>query len=429
MSNTKTIAWTPGRIAAIGIIQNQQDIRARIRPSTALNPGDKLLPNTRLKSPQGAAYAILQPDGNFVLYQTNGGPLWATGTQGHQVSSVTMQTDGNFVLVDQNGTPVWASGTQGRDGARLVVQDDGNMVLYMPNGVDVWNSETYGFSNHHKGKGLFDYIGDGVSGALDIVTSIPGVDLIAGQVQDFARTSVGKTFLRGVSSYLVPVMFTINPGLGLVASSALGAALGTTAFIAPGLLRGEAVDVAFINEAKSAAEKFGAQFEQDLPSAAKVVEDWGTANGIDFDKLANEGIDVRALIAKGIDAPTIAAIAHVPPEVAQLAIDAATRTATGDSYDEAGNVLVKGVQTVGGDVFGDSSLGTKTEHYAGNVVFGAPGITAAQALAARDAAQAQGVILEPPPSKTPPGKVSANNNLLVAGGALGIALLLFATKK
>ena len=41
-----------------------------------------------------------------------------------------MQDDGNFVLYDQNNEPVWATNTAGNPGAHLAIQDDGNIVVY-----------------------------------------------------------------------------------------------------------------------------------------------------------------------------------------------------------------------------------------------------------------------------------------------------------
>lgn len=52
-----------------------------------------------------------------------------------------MQDDGNFVLYDQNNEPVWASNTDGFPGAYVSVQDDGNLVIYQ-NGNALWASNT-----------------------------------------------------------------------------------------------------------------------------------------------------------------------------------------------------------------------------------------------------------------------------------------------
>lgn len=57
---------------------------------------------------------------------------------------LTLQRDGNVVVLDGFGNPVWALGTRGRGGVRLVQQSDGNLVLYRADGVGVWASHTSG---------------------------------------------------------------------------------------------------------------------------------------------------------------------------------------------------------------------------------------------------------------------------------------------
>ena len=55
----------------------------------------------------------MQPDGNFVLYDANVTPLWATWTQGNSGASLAVQSDGNLVVYDAGGGALWATGTQG----------------------------------------------------------------------------------------------------------------------------------------------------------------------------------------------------------------------------------------------------------------------------------------------------------------------------
>jgi len=67
--------------------------------------------------------------------------------EGQYLSSGTfaalLQTDGNFVLYN-NGHPLWASGTNNAAGQlRLVLQDDSNLVLYTPSNQPVWSTATY----------------------------------------------------------------------------------------------------------------------------------------------------------------------------------------------------------------------------------------------------------------------------------------------
>jgi hypothetical protein len=69
--------------------------------------------------------------------------MWATGTQGKSSDcKAIMQGDGNLVIYGGNGRPVWASNTQGRNGAFLQVQQDGNTVLYVGNHQPIWATGT-----------------------------------------------------------------------------------------------------------------------------------------------------------------------------------------------------------------------------------------------------------------------------------------------
>ena len=53
-----------------------------------------------------------------------------------------MQSDGNLVVYDAGGAPVWASTTDGNPGAHLEVQGDGNVVIYRPDGTPIWATNT-----------------------------------------------------------------------------------------------------------------------------------------------------------------------------------------------------------------------------------------------------------------------------------------------
>ena len=86
---------------------------------------------------------VLGGDGNLVLYQGSAA-LWASNTAGKTDAAALMQGDGNFVIYDSSGKPVWSSGTAGNAGAGLTVQDDGNVVIYSSGGVALWSTGTAG---------------------------------------------------------------------------------------------------------------------------------------------------------------------------------------------------------------------------------------------------------------------------------------------
>jgi hypothetical protein len=111
--------------------------------------GDTLLPGQRLNIGQGlisidnSYIAIMQPDGNFVVYDacnTNvtSSALWATGTNGKGGNFLNYQTDGNLVVYTSSNSAVWASNTNGKNSTRIIQQIDGNFVIYNGN-TPVWS--------------------------------------------------------------------------------------------------------------------------------------------------------------------------------------------------------------------------------------------------------------------------------------------------
>jgi hypothetical protein len=89
---------------------------------------------------------------DFYLRITNDGgrmlkgeiALWASNTVGSGADEAILQGDGNFVLYTSSGTPVWASNTAGNTGAYLSVQNDGNVVVYSASGAALWSTGTAG---------------------------------------------------------------------------------------------------------------------------------------------------------------------------------------------------------------------------------------------------------------------------------------------
>jgi hypothetical protein len=112
---------------------------------------DRLLPDQQLRVGHGLAPAngeyelTLQADGNLVLYGAGDAPrpvLWASNTERQPVERAVLQQDGNFVVYRRDGTPAWASGTEGHPRSRLVLQDDGNLVVYDCAGRPLWATAT-----------------------------------------------------------------------------------------------------------------------------------------------------------------------------------------------------------------------------------------------------------------------------------------------
>jgi hypothetical protein len=114
--------------------------------------GQSLAAGDYLSSPNGQYCAVLQDDGNFVLYwgclpDKLIGAMWACDTVGVGVQSLSLQKDGNLVLY-RDGKPVWASNTAGKSGNLFArMQDDGNFVLYQGTpdqpGTVYWDTATW----------------------------------------------------------------------------------------------------------------------------------------------------------------------------------------------------------------------------------------------------------------------------------------------
>jgi bacillolysin len=109
-----------------------------------------------LRSINGTFQLVLQDaDGNLVLKiddsmgNPNAGlidrPVWSPYVQDRGASIAVMQDDGNFVVYDdaQPRNALWWTGTNGNNGAYIILQDDGNLVVYASDGLTVlWQSRT-----------------------------------------------------------------------------------------------------------------------------------------------------------------------------------------------------------------------------------------------------------------------------------------------
>ncbi len=129
-----------------------------------MNLGDSLF------SPLGGFRLVLQDDGNLVLYviddmripwdaapiiyhdvSTLGiyqDAIWSsvTHTRDHDAGPgayCVMEPDGNFIIYDDDDKPCFQTGTKGNPGAFLRCQDDGNVVIYNRDKKAIWQSKTY----------------------------------------------------------------------------------------------------------------------------------------------------------------------------------------------------------------------------------------------------------------------------------------------
>ncbi|HUA50101.1 MAG TPA: hypothetical protein VMA77_33020 [Solirubrobacteraceae bacterium] len=125
------------------VIYSPKAIWATHTVQTTMEPGDVLHPGWSIYSPSEQLQLIMQADGNLVLYDGAGKPLWASNTDHHPGAYAVMQSDGNFVVYPPTGHALWASGTDHHSGAYLSLQSDGNLVVY-EGSTALWATKTNG---------------------------------------------------------------------------------------------------------------------------------------------------------------------------------------------------------------------------------------------------------------------------------------------
>ncbi|HEV2060317.1 MAG TPA: hypothetical protein VGR11_13255 [Solirubrobacteraceae bacterium] len=109
-----------GQQIALGQTLSSSSGRSRLAvnnwmPNIALYRADCAVPRWAQYKKDGAGSdirAVMQGDGNFVLYHQGWTPLWSSGTYGNPGSYIVMQNDGNLVIYNPGGRALWATGTQ-----------------------------------------------------------------------------------------------------------------------------------------------------------------------------------------------------------------------------------------------------------------------------------------------------------------------------
>lgn len=102
-----------------------------------------LAPNDYIMAGNGACQLVMQGDGNLVLQDRGGQPLFQTYTHGHPGARATMQADGNFVVTSRDGRVLFDTVTAGNPGASIDVQPDCNVVVRSHgDNKALWNTRT-----------------------------------------------------------------------------------------------------------------------------------------------------------------------------------------------------------------------------------------------------------------------------------------------
>jgi hypothetical protein len=165
----------------------------------AMTPGQFLNAGQALYSSTSNCWLSMQHDGNLVVYDIAGEPLWASNTRGSGGVRAIMQTDGNFVVYKSYTSmapsqAVWASGTYGHPGAWITMQNDGNLVIYQNNKA-LWASKNSTTPNNN----LFGLFGTpkGVGAPVGPIGILPLSSQLALIAASVATNAAIQTQLSG----------------------------------------------------------------------------------------------------------------------------------------------------------------------------------------------------------------------------------------
>jgi hypothetical protein len=123
--------------------QNNYQVNTYI--STQIASGTTLHAGEYLRSPDWRYTLVMQEDGNLVVYYVDRyTPIWSSRTWNNGGAYATLQNDGNFVVYDKDGKALWNTYTYSQGASVLKMQNDGNLVAYRNSDNHfTWNS--FGF--------------------------------------------------------------------------------------------------------------------------------------------------------------------------------------------------------------------------------------------------------------------------------------------
>ncbi|TDW24243.1 hypothetical protein [Kribbella kalugense] len=148
----RTVVWASGTSGSTNstlLVQNDSNlvlyntrkkaVWTRSMVMVTLGSGRALSANTMVVSHSRVYRLQMQSDGNLVLLKS-GKAIWSTGTKSGAYA--VMQLDGNFVLYSGKKVALWGTKTT-RKGSVLQLQDTGNFVIIYGRTI-VWSSHTAG---------------------------------------------------------------------------------------------------------------------------------------------------------------------------------------------------------------------------------------------------------------------------------------------
>lgn len=138
--------WQPAECGALQLHITGRTVKTPLTLAKGVDVGDTLHVGEQLGIGQslenGDIRLVMQTDGNLVLEQ-GGRPVWAAGTNGTGATKAILQPDGNFVVYAGDTDAKWATKTNGKGADHLTVQPDRDVVLYGNDGTALWSTGTH----------------------------------------------------------------------------------------------------------------------------------------------------------------------------------------------------------------------------------------------------------------------------------------------
>jgi serine/threonine protein kinase len=137
-------------VAVVGIVKGETR-PPRSSQQSQMIAGDMLKQGQFLRSPDGRYQLTMERNGDLVLTaRSSGAPIWASGSAGHAGAYAILQGDGNLIVYPkgrsaprsgQRSSALFQSKTSGHPGAKVDLQNDGDLTLRSDsNGAVLWES-------------------------------------------------------------------------------------------------------------------------------------------------------------------------------------------------------------------------------------------------------------------------------------------------
>ncbi|MFF5051703.1 LamG-like jellyroll fold domain-containing protein [Micromonospora sp. NPDC000663] len=139
VGTTGTDHFVNGDIDDVRVFQGATgSIKPVMSGTSELLPHQRLIADQELSSPDGRHVLRMQADGDLV-YLRDGNRAWESGTAGNPGAYAQMQIDGNFVIYQASEAPLWATSTHQTGADRLVIRNDLGVVLFGPDSQVFWH--------------------------------------------------------------------------------------------------------------------------------------------------------------------------------------------------------------------------------------------------------------------------------------------------